>query len=85
MTEPLEIFSFFSSLLNSDNYTVKSKGTEPIQCNMVFRDPKVTLRRLGRSQNLKAGRGLTVEITVSARILGCRQQNWTTDNLAKGS
>lgn len=36
----------------------------------------MTLRRLGRSQNLKVGRDLTLEMVVSVRILGHRQQTW---------
>lgn len=41
------------------------------------------LRRLGRSQNLKVGRGLTLEIVVSVRILGYRQQIWTMGNVGR--
>lgn len=64
-------FSFFSSLLNSDSCTVKARAQSPSYWALVFRDSQMTPRRLGRLQNLKARRGLTLEIILSAEILGC--------------
>lgn len=54
--ETLREFSFFSSLLNSDSYTIRSKGTEPIlNCAVVqgFQNDSEKTRKITESQSWK--------------------------------